>query len=87
MRTLTTHGVTFLLDVPRVKNGEKVFDQMMYLAGIFSTTLGGMLVDDNRISLTDSGIVKIKQHLGSMQDMMRARNILAGGEISLRLFA
>jgi hypothetical protein len=46
-----------------------------------------MLVDDNRISLTDSGIVKIKQHLGSMQDMMRARNILAGGEISLRLFA
>jgi len=87
MRTLTTHGVTFLLDVPRVKNGEKVFDQMMHLAGIFSTTLGGMLVDDNRISLTDSGIVKIKQHLGSMQDMMRARNILAGGEISLRLFA
>lgn len=87
MRTLTTHGVTFLLDVPRVKNGERVFDQMMHLAGIFSTTLGGMLVDDNRISLTDSGIVKIKQHLGSMQDMMRARNILAGGEISLRLFA
>ncbi len=87
MRTLTTHGVTFLLDVPRVKNGERVFDQMMHLAGIFSTTLGGMLVDDNRISLTDSGIVKIKQHLGSMQDMMRARNILAGGELSLRLFA
>lgn len=87
MRTFTTHGVTFLLDVPRVKNGERVFDQMMHLAGIFSTTLGGMLVDDNRISLTDSGIVKIKQHLGSMQDMMRARNILAGGEISLRLFA
>ncbi len=87
MRTLTTHGVTFLLDVPRVKNGERVFDQMMHLAGIFSTTLGGMLVDDNRISLTDSGIAKIKQHLSSMQDMMRARNILAGGEISLRLFA
>ncbi len=87
MRTLTTHGVTFLLDVPRVKNGERVFDQMMHLAGIFSTTLGGMLVDDNRISLTDSGIAKIKQHLGSMQAMMRARNILAGGEISLRLFA
>ena len=87
MRTLTTHGVTFLLDVPRVKNGERVFDQMMHLAGIFSTTLGGMLVDDNRISLTDSGIAKIKQHLGSMQAMMRARNMLAGGEISLRLFA
>jgi len=87
MRTLTTHGVTFLLDVPRVKNGERVFDQMMHLAGIFSTTLGGMLVDDNRVSLTDSGIAKVKQHLGSMQAMMKARNILAGGEIALRLFA
>ncbi len=87
MRTLTTHGVTFLLDVPRVKNGERVFDQMVHLAGIFSTTLGGMLVDDNRVSLTDSGIAKIKQHLGSMQAMMKARNIPAGGEIALRLFA
>jgi len=87
MRTLTTHGITFLLDVPRVKNGERVFDQMMHLAGIFSTTLGGMLVDDNRVSLTDSGIAKIKQHLGSMQAMMKARNIPAGSEIALRLFA
>jgi FtsZ-interacting cell division protein ZipA len=87
MRILTTHGVTFLLDVPRVKNGERVFDQMMHLARIFSTTLGGILVDDNRVSLTDSGIAKIKQHLGSMQAMMKARNLPAGGEIALRLFA
>jgi FtsZ-interacting cell division protein ZipA len=87
MRALTTHGVTFLLDVPRVKNGERVFDQMMHLARIFSTTLGGILVDDNRVSLTDSGIAKIKQHLGSMQAMMKARNLPAGGEIALRLFA
>lgn len=87
MRALTTHGVTFLLDVPRVKNGERVFDQMMHLAGIFSTTLGGMLVDDNRVPLTESGIAKIKQHLGSMQAMMKARNLPAGGEIALRLFA
>ena len=87
IRTLTTHGVTFLLDVPRVKNGERVFDQMMHLAGIFSTTLGGMLVDDKRVSLTDSGIAKIKQHLSNMQAMMKARDIPAGGEIALRLFA
>ncbi len=87
IRTLATHGVTFLLDVPRVKNGEKVFDQVVHLAGIFSTTLGGMLADDNRISLTDSGIAKIKQHLGNIQAMMKARDLPAGGEIALRLFA
>ncbi len=87
IRTLATHGVTFLLDVPRVKSGEKVFDQVVHLAGIFSTTLGGMLADDNRISLTDSGIAKIKQHLGNIQAMMKARDLPAGGEIALRLFA
>lgn len=87
MRTLTTHGVTFLLDVPRAPNGEKTFDQMAHLAGIFSTTLGGIMVDDNRVPLSDSGIGKIKQQLSSIQDLMKARNIPAGGEIALRLFA
>ena len=86
IRTLTTHGVTFLLDVPRVANGEKIFDQMAHLAGIFSTTLGGIMVDDNRVPLSDSGLSKIKQQLGGIQDMMKARNIPAGGEIALRLF-
>ncbi|WP_371128760.1 cell division protein ZipA C-terminal FtsZ-binding domain-containing protein [Nitrosospira sp. Nl5] len=87
IRTLTTHGITFLLDVPRVANGEQVFDQMMHLAGIFSDALGGIMVDDNRVLLSDSGIGKIKQQLIAIQSVMLARNIPAGGEIALRLFA
>lgn len=87
MRTLTTRGVTFLLDVPRVANGEKVFDQMTHLAGIFSDTLGGIMVDDNHVPLSDSGIGKIKHQLMAIQSMMLSRNIPAGGEIALRLFA
>ena len=87
MRTLTTHGVTFLLDVPRAPNGEKTFDQMAHLAGIFSTTLGGIMVDDNRVPLSDSGIGKIKLQLNGIQALMKARNIPAGSEIALRLFA
>lgn len=87
MRTLTTHGITFLLDVPSVANGEKFFGEMVHLAGVFSDTLGGIMVDDNHIPLSDSGIGKIKQQLSAIQSMMRARNIPAGGEIALRLFA
>jgi FtsZ-interacting cell division protein ZipA len=87
IRTLTTHGITFLLDVPRVANGEQVFDQMMHLAGIFSDALGGIMVDDNRVLLSDSGIGKIKQQLIAIQSVMLTRNIPAGGEIALRLFA
>lgn len=87
MRTLTTHGITFLLDVPRVANGEKIFGQMVHLAGVFSDTLGGIMADDNGVPLSDGGIGKIRQQLIAIQSMMMARNIPAGGDIALRLFA
>jgi len=86
IRTLTTNGITFLLDVPRVTNGKRVFDQMTHLSRIFATTLGGIMVDDNRIPLSDSGIDKIKQKLSGIQALMKSRDIPAGGEIALRLF-
>jgi len=86
IRTLTTNGITFLLDVPRVTNGKRVFDQMTHLSRIFATTLGGILVDDNRIPLSDSAIDKIKQKLSGIQAIMKSRDIPAGGEIALRLF-
>ena len=87
MRTLTTHGITFLLDVPKVAKGEMVFDQMVRLAGNFADTLGGIMVDDNRVPLNDNGIQKIKQQLIAIESRMSSRHIPAGGEIALRLFA
>lgn len=87
MRTLITHGITFLLDVPRVANGEIVFGQMMHLAENFTDALGGVMVDDNRAPLSDSGIRKIRQQLSAIQSVMLARGIPAGGETALRLFA
>ena len=87
VRTLTTRGITFLLDIPGVTNGEAVFGQMMHLAGVFTDNLGGVMVDDNRIPLSDSGIRKIRQQLIAIQSTMLSRNIPAGGETALRLFA
>lgn len=86
IRTLTTNGVTFLLDVPRIKNGERVFDQMTHLSRIFATTLGGIMVDDNRVPLSDSGIDNIKHKLSGIQAVMKLRDFPAGGEIAQRLF-
>ena len=87
IRTLTTRGITLFLDVPRVANGERIFNQMVHLAETFSEALGGFMVDDNRVPLSDSGIRKIKQQLSSIQSVMISRNIPPGGEIALRLFA
>lgn len=86
IRTLTTNGVTFLLDVPRIANGERVFDQMTHLSRIFATTLGGVMVDDNRVPLSDNGIDRIKQKLSGIQAIMKSRDFPAGGEIAQRLF-
>ncbi len=86
IRTLTTHGITFLLDVPRVANGEKVFDQLTHLARIFSSTLGGIIVDDNRVPLSDRGLIRSKQQLSDIQKLMKKQKILAGSKSALRLF-
>lgn len=86
MKSLTTHGITFLLDVPRVANGVKVFDQMTHIARIFTNTLGGIMVDDNRVPLTDNGIIKSRQQLSKIQSVMEANNIPAGSNNALKLF-
>ncbi len=86
IKTLTTHGVTFLLDVPRVANGDRIFDQMTNLAKTFSNTLGGILVDDNRVPLSDNGIARSKQQLVDIQTNMRKNKIIAGDQSALRLF-
>jgi FtsZ-interacting cell division protein ZipA len=86
MKTLNTHGITFLLDVPRVANGERIFDQMTHLAKIFSNTLGGLMVDDNRVPLSENGLARSKQQLINIQTSMKENHIIAGSANALRLF-
>ncbi len=86
MKSLTTHGITLLLDVPRVTNGEKAFDQMTHIARIFTNTLGGIMVDDNRVPLTDNGIIRSRQQLSKIQSVMKANNIPAGSTNAIKLF-
>ena len=86
MRTLTTNGVTFLFDVPRIKNGDRVFDQMTRLSEVFAATLGGIMVDDNRVPLNDSGLERIKHKVSEIQAVMKLRGFPTGDEIALRLF-
>lgn len=87
IRHLSTHGITFLLDVPRVAQGKQAFDQMVTLAKSFSGTLGGVLVDDKRLMLNDSGFDKIRKLLQEIRLKMESRQIPPGGERALRLFS
>jgi FtsZ-interacting cell division protein ZipA len=87
IKNLSIHGVTLLLDVPRVASGIRVFDQMLTCARQFAASLNGVLVDDNRIPLNDAGIEKIRQQLRAVYTAMDQRNISAGSSRALRLFS
>jgi hypothetical protein len=88
IKTLTTHGVTFLLDVPRVDHADRVFSQMAELAKRFGETLQGSLVDDNRQPLADAHLEQIKrEYVVKPQATMAQYGLPAGSPQALRLFS
>lgn len=88
IRAINTHGVTFLLDVPRVDHGERVFSQMIEQAKRFADTLQGALVDDNRQPLSDTQLDHIRREfIGKPQATMARYGLPAGSVQALRLFS
>ncbi|MCK6390956.1 MAG: cell division protein FtsZ [Azonexus sp.] len=88
LRNLNTHGLTFLLDVPRVAHGEKVFNQMIELARRFADALHGVLVDDNRQPLGETQLDHIRREfIGKPQVTMIQFGMPAGSAQAIRLFS
>lgn len=88
LRNIATHGLTFLLDVPRVDHGERVFMQMVEVAKRFADTLQGALVDDNRQPLSDVQLDHIRREfIGKPQATMAGFDLAAGSPQALRLFS
>ena len=84
---MTTQGLTILLDVPRVADGEAVLQRMFELGRSLSVTLKGRLVDDNRAALTATSMDKIRKQLKDLHVAMNARSIAPGSARALRLFS
>jgi hypothetical protein len=85
--TMTTRGVTLLLDVPRVADGHSALDRMFEIGRSLTVTLKGRLVDDNRNALSATAMDKIRQQLAGIHDAMNARGIAPGSARALRLFS
>src|SRR5882724_7820171 len=75
IRNIATPGITFLLDVPRVANGVRVFDRMVAMSRSFADSLDGTLADDNRTMLNDSGLDRIRAQLRAIYAAMEQRGI------------
>lgn len=87
LAAMQTPGLTLLLDVPRVTEGEAVLDEMARTGDALAGALGGFVVDDNRVALQAAGIERIKLQLREIHQTMAAHEIPAGGSRAQRLFA
>lgn len=86
-RGLTTQGVTLLFDVPRVADGVNVFDRMTEFGFRLADRLSGRLVDDNGRVVSGESLGRDRARLQEFYDRMQQRDIPAGGERAMRLFA
>jgi len=86
IRHIATPGITFVLDVPRVRDGLRVFDRMVAMSRQFADSLDGLLADDNRKLLSDTGLDQIRIQLRGIYAAMEAKELPAGGRSALRLF-
>jgi FtsZ-interacting cell division protein ZipA len=86
LRMLTTPGVVLLLDVPRVTDPVRVFDQMRMVAKRMTQTLEGVLVDDNRRPLNDASLAAIRAQVQTTATALSEAHIDPGGPRAVRLF-
>ena len=87
LEAMQTPGLTLLLDVPRVSDAGVALDEMARVGLMLAESLGGFLVDDNRVALQPAGVERIKTQLRDIHEAMAARGIPAGGSRAQRLFA
>jgi len=86
LRMMTTPGVVLLLDVPRVADPVRAFDQMRLVAKRMTQTLEGVLVDDNRRPLNDASLAAIRAQVQTAAAALSEAHIDPGGPRAVRLF-
>ncbi|MEO8675789.1 MAG: cell division protein ZipA C-terminal FtsZ-binding domain-containing protein [Casimicrobiaceae bacterium] len=86
LRASSTPGAVFLLDVPRVADPVRAFDQMKLAAKRMAQTLDAVLVDDNRRPLDDAALAAIRDQVQATAAALRQVNIEPGSPRALALF-
>jgi len=87
LRSLATHGLTLIIDVPRVGDGVTAFNRMLLSGQRLARALDGVLVDAQRAPLAENMIAAIRAKIGELQKTMRDSGIVPGSALALRLFS
>jgi FtsZ-interacting cell division protein ZipA len=86
LRISAVNGVVFLLDVPRVADPARAFDQMKLCAKRMARSLGAELVDDNRRLLDDAALAKIRAQVQAAAEALADVHIDPGSPRAAALF-
>jgi len=80
-------SLTLLLDIPRVSEPGRRFDDMVVLAKELAKSLRATLADDQRVALSDGAIAQIRSQVAATEDLMLVGHITPGSAQALRLFS
>jgi hypothetical protein len=79
--------VTLCLDLPKVTNGQKVFQDMVRFAQHFSAVIRADLVDDRGHQLSSISLDTIAEQIGRIQGRMKEAGLIAGSPLAIQLFS
>lgn len=80
-------SLTLLLDIPRVAEPTKCFNDMVLLALDIAPALRVTLVDDQRVILSEGAIAQIRDSVDAVEKRMLAGGLVPGSAQALRLFS
>ncbi|MBI4807791.1 MAG: hypothetical protein HY799_02415 [Nitrosomonadales bacterium] len=80
-------SLTLLLDIPRVPDPARRFDEMVALGLELAKTLRLTMADDQRVALSDGAIAQIRAQVAATEVLMLAGHITPGSAQALRLFS
>jgi hypothetical protein len=87
LENFSTAGITLLLDVPRIENPTRQFDQMMHVARELASELQANLVDDQSVALNQDSLALIRAQIAGVEAKMCAQDITPGSAQARRLFS
>lgn len=87
LRIAAIPGVVLVLDVPRVGDPPRAFDQLKLAAKRMAHTLGGDLVDDNQRPLTDAALAAIRAQVVGASELLVRAQIDPGSPRAHKLFS
>lgn len=80
-------SLTLLMDIPRVDNPVRRFDEMVALGLELGKALRTTMADDQRVALSDGAIAQIRARVAATEELMLAGHITPGSAQALRLFS